>query len=381
MGEAVDEVLVLPIDLGSSSPTANTVITAEASAVNGGSAVDPGAGSATPAAVGPDLETTAAPSNAGKPPLPNETIQGTVSAPTEGRVAVTPAATEEAEATPVGPPRAVATAKAETGESATGALEAAKQFAALRSEKPGGEATDAPARINPVIAESKARPEAGVTPLAEAPADRAPSVTQTVQPGGGSTAASSPEPPSSAARATADVPDPGSVEANSRPTNAPSELGSAPKEGATRMEVLRTQQASEAEIAELPPRILRLVRQALRRREGGIKIQLDPPHLGRVDVEFKVGKGRFGVRMEVDSQEVKEALLQDLDHLRESLAAFQTEPGSLEVEVRDREPSEGSDGSRSGGARGGEATDGSEVEREVSVATPEYLGRQIDRKG
>lgn len=380
--EALAGGLVIPIDLAANTLNASDVTQSEGVAASGAPAVEVGTVPSTPATPGSSVEAMSDEANAVKQLLPNEGGKGLVAESAEGRVVAKGAVTDDAEPVPTSVPRANAAPKADGGDQPVGALEAAKQFAALRSEKPAGEEQGASSRVHLAASEVKPRPEAGMTPATEAPTDRSQG-TNPSQPVSTATAATTPanDLPPTTPNATADAPDPGSVEATSKPTNAPSELGSTPREGATRVEVLRTQQASEAEIAELPPRILRLVRQALRRREGGIKIQLDPPHLGRVDVEFKVGKGRFGVRMEVDSQEVKDALLQDLDHLRESLAAFQTEAGTLEVEVRDREPSDGSDSTRSGAPANGEAGDGSEVEREVSIATPEHLGRQIDRKG
>lgn len=267
-------------------------------------------------------------------------------------------------------------------ESGEGALAAARLFAEQRAQsgsKPPNANESIDRSLNPQAEEAQAmaQKDPGSSSGGQVPVGA--SGTPTAQ---AETLASSNEVGSAGSRSGSVDPGVGDSSSSSSNTTSAPEAAAPARDLTAKVDVMRATVSANGEdgVAELPPRILRMVRQALRRQTSELKIQLDPPQLGRVDVEFKIGKGRLGVRFEVDSEEVKSALLEDMDRLEEALAAFQAESGSVEVEVRDRPASEDRGVPSSGGSNPEDELDPSDDSVRQAVATPEHLGQQIDRR-
>ena len=80
--------------------------------------------------------------------------------------------------------------------------------------------------------------------------------------------------------------------------------------------------------------------EAASRRGGPIRVQLTPPELGTLRLEVKVERGEIVARVETDTQEARNVLLDNLPALRQRL-----EQQDIKVQRFDVEYDAGSDGS------------------------------------
>jgi flagellar hook-length control protein FliK len=100
-----------------------------------------------------------------------------------------------------------------------------------------------------------------------------------------------------------------------------------------------------AALPQLPAAILAQMAQAVK---GGalavmgreeIFVQMEPAHLGRVQVAMEMHQGRVAARIAVESESVRQLLDNQLPALRQSLEQQGVRLESLEVSVQDRQAS------------------------------------------
>ena len=144
-------------------------------------------------------------------------------------------------------------------------------------------------------------------------------------------------------------------------------------------EVISTDPADPSVLAR---RIFRSVRRSLARGEHELTLRLDPPRLGRVDVDLKVNPERIGIRFVVESEEVRDTLRAHIDELHRSLDGQGFRADSVEIDLRE----ETTDGDRTSSRQGSKQSDGSgEAIGENSVEDRElrlwHLGKTVDLKG
>ena len=152
--------------------------------------------------------------------------------------------------------------------------------------------------------------------------------------------------------------------------------------------VLRTEPGEEAAFAR---RVNRLVRRALARGESEVRVRIDPPHLGRVDVTVRMGEDqRIGVVMRVDHESVRATLSQHISDLEQALADHGYEAGQIDIELRngdaslagrDGDPDDAHGTSRGTGAHAD--ADGLLLDSETDTheAVPAHLGAMMDLRG
>ena len=135
------------------------------------------------------------------------------------------------------------------------------------------------------------------------------------------------------------------------PTNAPT--SSAP--GLARAEQIANDAsaiAREVIVADparptaLARKIFRQVGRSLARGENELKIRLDPPRLGRVDVDLRVDSEKLTVRFVVETEEVRDVLRTHIDDLHRSLDGHGWRAESVEIDLREGGERHGFDGGR-----------------------------------
>ncbi len=137
---------------------------------------------------------------------------------------------------------------------------------------------------------------------------------------------------------------------------------------------------ADGEPAALARRIYRLVRRAVARGDHELRVRLDPPRLGRVDVDLSVERDRIGIRFTVDTAEVRDALRSHLAELHDSLGEHGFSAGSVEIDLRQ----DGADtGGHRDGRRSGTAVDvaGEGAEPDLAEIRLWHLGRAVDLRG
>ncbi|MFQ5653206.1 MAG: flagellar hook-length control protein FliK [Planctomycetota bacterium] len=136
--------------------------------------------------------------------------------------------------------------------------------------------------------------------------------------------------------------------------------------------------------AALARRIYRLVRQGIQNGESELRVRLDPPRLGRVDVEVRVTENRLGILFQVDSEEVRQTLERHLGELERALEDTGYHSEGVDVELRDA--SRGLDrqnDSSPSGAEGGDQEDAREIEPDegLNEVGATHLGAVLDLIG
>lgn len=137
----------------------------------------------------------------------------------------------------------------------------------------------------------------------------------------------------------------------------------------------------------LTQRVARIVRRSAGEGGGSVQLRLDPPQLGRVDLEVRMSGERVDLHFRVDHEGVRDALLAGVRELHESLEGYGLRTGGFTVDVRDGESPTGQ-GSGQGngrqdrhagdpGANGGTETDPG-VQRWLR---PAHLGSALDAQG
>jgi flagellar hook-length control protein FliK len=94
-------------------------------------------------------------------------------------------------------------------------------------------------------------------------------------------------------------------------------------------------------------------------RGGSVRLKLSPPELGSVSVEISVNKGVMKARLEAETKETKNLLLENLPGLRDRLAQQNIKIQQFDVDLRDpssggmsqQTANQGDSGSRDGGYR------------------------------
>lgn len=180
-------------------------------------------------------------------------------------------------------------------------------------------------------------------------------------------------------------PQPTSTSTNSSTANSQPTVG-----GMTRMDARATDfaprvtptdstfRADPNEEGLLARKVQRALRGALRRGDNHIRLRLDPPQLGRIDIDVKSTPDSLGVQLEVESEEIRNALLKHVSELEEILSTYGS--GGSEVNIDLRNSSEFEQGSENGRGGAGE-TAGNEdsVEESISVMqTERHLGQTLD---
>jgi len=137
--------------------------------------------------------------------------------------------------------------------------------------------------------------------------------------------------------------------------------------------------ADPGEPAELARRIYRLVRRSLARGEHELRIRLDPPRLGRVEVEMSIDDRRLGIRFTVESEEVRDTLKSHLGELQRSLGEHGFAAERVEVDLRQ----EGGGSQRPMAGRTAPAGSGGETGEDPVPAEIRlrHLGRTVDLRG
>lgn len=131
--------------------------------------------------------------------------------------------------------------------------------------------------------------------------------------------------------------------------------------------------------AEAAARLERVARIAIRNGRSSMRVQLDPPSLGIVEVDVEVTHKKLNVHFTVENDEVRSALLKQLPELREALAGY---TGNEEVTVDLR-----SSGDPENGAERGELAPGVDGASEegsptaADLAGTSRVGQVIDLQG
>ncbi|MCA8962839.1 MAG: flagellar hook-length control protein FliK [Planctomycetes bacterium] len=81
-------------------------------------------------------------------------------------------------------------------------------------------------------------------------------------------------------------------------------------------------------------KVQRALRGVLRRGESHLRLRLDPPQFGRIDVEVRWGSDRLGVHLEVDSPEIRDAISKHLATLEEMLDAYGEQGGAVTIDLK-----------------------------------------------
>jgi len=125
-----------------------------------------------------------------------------------------------------------------------------------------------------------------------------------------------------------------------------------------------------------------LVRRTLSRGETELRLRLDPPRLGRVDVDLRVDDDRVGIRFTVDTHEVRETLRTHLAELQQALGAAGWSAESIDIDLSGGgERSGGFDPAPGGAASPEEGDRPLEQERDPSEIRLWHLGRAVDLRG
>ncbi|MGE3164253.1 MAG: flagellar hook-length control protein FliK [Planctomycetota bacterium] len=133
---------------------------------------------------------------------------------------------------------------------------------------------------------------------------------------------------------------------------------------------------------ELSQKLYRIVRRTVREGGGEVRLRLDPPELGRVDLDVKLRGGRVDIAFRVDDELVRSVILRDIDELHRTLAGYGLEADGCTVELR--EPNVGDQGERDRrgtdvGAAGATASPEGEADAAaVRVLRALHLGAQLD---
>ncbi|MFN0059556.1 MAG: flagellar hook-length control protein FliK [Planctomycetota bacterium] len=135
-------------------------------------------------------------------------------------------------------------------------------------------------------------------------------------------------------------------------------LGSLSEDGGRAATPVRSEvqlRADPHDEIQLARRLYRLVRSSMRAGDSSVKVRLDPPTLGRVNIEVKLTDRRVKVRFQVESEEVRGVIQKHLDELQRVLDSFGEERGEIAVDLHrefggDAAPSDQDDATRFAGS-------------------------------
>ena len=140
--------------------------------------------------------------------------------------------------------------------------------------------------------------------------------------------------------------------------------------------------ADPSDRTALPRRIFRQVGRALARGDHELHVRLDPPRLGRVEVDLRIEAEVLKVRFVVETEEVRDALRAQIDDLHRSLDAHGSRAESVEIDLREDPAGRGGAERRDTSAAGrGSEEPGPEnpaPDRELRLW---HLGKTVDLKG
>ena len=149
-----------------------------------------------------------------------------------------------------------------------------------------------------------------------------------------------------------------------------------------------TPRAAEVLITEaqnpgvLAKKVFRQVRSSLGRGEHELTLRLDPPRLGRIEVDMAVDSERVGLRFVVETEEVRDALRSSIDELHRALEEQGLRADQVDVDLRE---SGGEQEFSSFGARTGDGSAKPENPDEKPVEDHElrlwHLGKTVDLRG
>ena len=168
------------------------------------------------------------------------------------------------------------------------------------------------------------------------------------------------------------------------PTTTPSAATATERtEGAAARAASEVVISDRGEPSALARKVFRQVGRSLARGDQELKIRLDPPRLGRVDVDLRADAETLKVRFVVDSEEVRDVLRTHIDDLHRSLDGTGWRAESVEIDLREGNTS----GDRHDGREGSRASDGSPAESTTENSVPDrelrlwHLGKTVDLKG
>lgn len=194
---------------------------------------------------------------------------------------------------------------------------------------------------------------------------------------------------------------PTSTNSSAMPSGAPLPDGAAPIQGTVSVdaasltastsrgremvEAARVQPVITADLergSELSEKLYRIVRKTVRDGGGELRLRLDPPELGRVDLDVKLRGDRVDIAFRVDDESVRSVILRDIEELHRALASYGIEADGVVVDLRDPGAGGRGDGDRQqatgGRTRGIEGTPESGEPAKVVVRSA-HLGAQLDR--
>ena len=97
---------------------------------------------------------------------------------------------------------------------------------------------------------------------------------------------------------------------------------------------------TESQQARLVQRVAKAFDIARARGETSVRLKLTPPQLGSLQIELKLDRGTMLARLEVETQAAREALLDNLNTLRNRLAEQNIRVDQFDVDLLDRRPDE-----------------------------------------
>lgn len=150
-------------------------------------------------------------------------------------------------------------------------------------------------------------------------------------------------------------------------------------DGARAPQVLSVNPNDQPEMAD---KLYRVVRRSIRQGGGDVHLRIDPPELGRVDLEVRLRGDRVDIAFQVDDEGVREAILKHIDQLHRALESYGLSSEGVSVDLRDP-----SGGEHSQNDHGDARTRGAAEASEDDLGHPEtrrlaggfHIGTQLDR--
>ncbi len=128
-----------------------------------------------------------------------------------------------------------------------------------------------------------------------------------------------------------------------KPTDAATgQSENAPQTAAARLGGARGQESpgSRVDAESLVNRVENAIR-AARSNGGALRIRLNPPELGSLQIEVSTRGGMFTARLEVQTSAARQAILENIAQLKDALAQSGTPLDKIEVHLAENESEEG----------------------------------------
>ncbi|MCZ6601433.1 MAG: flagellar hook-length control protein FliK, partial [Planctomycetota bacterium] len=148
-------------------------------------------------------------------------------------------------------------------------------------------------------------------------------------------------------------------------------------EGVRTPTVVRVEEGNPADLGR---KIIQQVRRAVRVGQRSVRLTLDPPSLGRVDVDVRAGGEKLEIHFRVESEEVRSAILKSLGELERALDDLGYDTEAVSVDLRDA-PGEESDSESFGGRAGDEAESVDPTGPVTLEIEEQHLGAAVDFLG